>query len=154
MDFLEDHQIGARGPIGIVQQLATQQASRSPTRVRKLPARGRPRNPTTPAKPRHHDNNVIMRPPKHLRASKSWWQSIVAEYALEQHQYKILLLACETIDRREEARAALKKFGMVYTDDKGVVRQRPEVMIERDSAAAFLRALRALNLESESDDKA
>jgi hypothetical protein len=51
------------------------------------------------------------------------------------------------LDRREQARDALKKHGLTFTDAKGMVRQRPEICIERDSAMAFLRAMRTLRLE-------
>jgi P27 family predicted phage terminase small subunit len=137
--------MGSRGPVSAVEQLTIQ---RSSSATRKLPARGRPRNPPTVRKPAKPE--TIAPPPKHLNSeTKAWWKMIATAYELEEHQYRVLLLACETLDRRQDARAALKKHGMVYTDDKGVVRQRPEVCIERDSAAAFLRALRALRLENE-----
>jgi phage terminase small subunit len=63
---------------------------------------------------------------------------------IKDHELRILLVACETLDRREQARETLKKHGLTFTDAKGMVRQRPEICIERDSAAAFLRAVRAL----------
>jgi phage terminase small subunit len=132
------------------------QGSRASTHVHKrnnkLPSRGRPRNPPTKSKPRQIAPST-QQPPKHLKASKAWWQSIVDAYELEQHQFRILLVACETLDRREQARALLKKHGLTFTDDKGMIRQRPEVCIERDSSAAFLRALRALKLEGETHDE-
>jgi len=156
---LEDRKIGLRGPISLAEQLMTQQGSRSPTRVpssqnqkrnNKLPSRGRPRNPPTPSKPRQTSAPAAQQPPKHLsRETKAWWKMIVDSYELEDHQYKILLMACETLDRREPARALLRKYGLTFTDDRGMVKQRPEICIERDSAAAFLRALRALKLEGE-----
>jgi len=151
--FLEDREIGLRGPISLAEQLTTQQSNRSPmTRVQKnkLPSRGRPRNPPTPSKPRQSSRLVTQQSPKHLsRETKAWWKSIVDAYELEEHQFKILLVACEALDRREQARALLKKNGLTFTDDKGMIRQRPEVCIERDSSTAFLRALRALKLEGE-----
>jgi P27 family predicted phage terminase small subunit len=96
------------------------------------------------------DALTLVPPPKHLtNDTKAWWTSIVATYVIEQHQYRILLVACEALDRREQARTLLKKHGLTFTDSKGMIRQRPEVIIERDSSSAFMRALRALKLEME-----
>jgi phage terminase small subunit len=69
------------------------------------------------------------------------------------HELRILLVACETLDRREQAREALKKHGLTFTDSKGMVRQRPEICIERDCSAAFIRAVRALRLDPPLPDK-
>lgn len=71
----------------------------------------------------------------------------VAVRRFKNHELRILLVACETLDRRAEAREALKNHGLTFTDIKGMVRQRPEVCIERDCSAAFLRAVRTLHLD-------
>lgn len=123
--------MGIRGPMSTA-ELTTFQSHRAPTK----------RNP-------------IRKPcaPKHLtQAAKDWWQSIMDAYQIEQHQLRTLLLAAESLDRREQARTALKKHGLTYTDAKGMIRPRPEVLIERDSSTAFLRCVRALKLEAESHD--
>jgi len=87
-------------------------------------------------------------PPKHLRPeTQAWWELAIATRDFEEHEMRVLLVACETLDRREQAREALKKHGLTFTDAKGMVRQRPEVCIERDCSAAFLRAVRALRLD-------
>lgn len=93
-------------------------------------------------------NGDRQRPPKHLRPeTKAWWDMAVAVRRFKNHELRILLVACETLDRRAEAREALKKHGLTFTDIKGMVRQRPEVCIERDCSAAFLRAVRTLHLD-------
>jgi P27 family predicted phage terminase small subunit len=92
-------------------------------------------------------------PPSHLSdATKQWWAAIVSEHQLGEHELRVLTIACEAFDRREQAREALNKHGLSYTDDKGMVRARPEVAIERDSAIRFLRAMRELNLNAEPPD--
>ncbi len=73
--------------------------------------------------------------------------------AIEQHRLRALQVAAEAFDRKEQARIAVEKYGLVYTDPKGMVRARPEVSIERDSRIAFLRALRDLGLEVEPPEK-
>jgi hypothetical protein len=47
------------------------------------------------------------------------------------------------------ARQAIERHGMSYTDDKGMIRSRPEVAIERDSRTGFMRAVRELDLGSD-----
>jgi phage terminase small subunit len=87
--------------------------------------------------------------PAHLSdATKQWWAAIVAEHGLAEHELRILTVAAEAFDRRGQARQALAEHGLSYTDNKGMVRARPEVAIERDSAIRFLRAMRELNLDN------
>jgi phage terminase small subunit len=118
--------MGARGPKSIIE--------------RSMP---NPRQRTTKIEFR-----PTPKPPKYLRPdTQAWWNSVVVNYDLEDHAVRILLVACETYDRREQARELLAKKGLTFTDAKGMVRQRPECAIERDCAAAFLRAVRALKLE-------
>jgi phage terminase small subunit len=143
--------MGIRGPQSTA-ELTTVQSVRSTTardQKRKPPRRNLPTSPKPRQVAPSNTDNVSIKPPKHLKASKSWWRSIVDVYELEQHQLQILLVAAEALDRREEAREALRKHGMVYTDDRGMIRQRPEIAIEREMSNSFLRALRALKLESE-----
>jgi phage terminase small subunit len=92
--------------------------------------------------------------PKHLRPeTQAWWRMAVETRRFKEHELRMLLVTCETLDRREQAREALKKFGLTFTDAKGMVRQRPEVCIERDCSAAFLRAVRTLHLDPLPPDK-
>jgi phage terminase small subunit len=87
-------------------------------------------------------------PPNHLQPeTAAWWRDVVAEFAFEQHQYRTLQCGAEAFDRKEQARQILAREGLSYTDDKGMIRARPEVAIERDSRNAYLRAMRELNLE-------
>lgn len=90
----------------------------------------------------------VVRPPKHLReATSRWFEEVVAEYDLESHHVRLLIKACEANDRCEQAREALKKHGLTYTDRFGSPRARPEVAIERDNRIAFARLLRELGLD-------
>jgi len=92
--------------------------------------------------------SVAIKAPKHLkRSTRRWFESVAAEYDLEQHHLKLLLLASEAWDRTTDAREALAKHGIVYVDRFSVPRARPEVAIERDSRLAFVRTLRELGLD-------
>jgi P27 family predicted phage terminase small subunit len=89
-------------------------------------------------------------PPTHLSPSaKKWWKSVVAEFALEDHHLHLLKLACEALDRAEQARETIAALGTTYVDRFGAPRARPEVAIERDARIAFARLVRELDLDTE-----
>jgi phage terminase small subunit len=88
------------------------------------------------------------KPPKHLRPqTKKWFESVIADYALEDHHVRLLTLACESWDRAEQAREALAEHGLTYNDKYGCPHPRPEAMIERNSMITFMRAVRELDLD-------
>ena len=92
------------------------------------------------------------RPPAHLRsATAKWWAGIVGEYELEPHHIRLLTLAAEAWDRKEQARELLAKsgVGLTYTDRFGAPRIQPAVGVERDSRLGFARMLRELALDVE-----
>lgn len=87
-------------------------------------------------------------PPKHLNPeTKRWFSSVLTEFALEDHHVRLLTKACEAWDRSEQAREALAKHGLTYTDRFGSPRSRPENAIERDSRIAFARLVREIGLD-------
>ncbi len=99
--------------------------------------------------------NDRQKAPEHLEpATKRWFDSVLADFALEAHHRRLLTLACEAWDRCTQAREALKKHGLTYADRHGAPKARPEVQIERDSRLAFARLLRELALDVESPAEA
>jgi phage terminase small subunit len=75
---------------------------------------------------------------------------VVKTYSLEPHHLHLLALACRAWDRAEQARQALAEAGtLTFQDDRGMVRARPEVAIERDARTGFARLLRELDLDTE-----
>lgn len=94
------------------------------------------------------EKNDTPKAPKHLRAATArWWESVMDDYALEQHHIRLLTLAAEAWDRGQEAREALVKHGLTFNDRFGAPHSRPEVAIERDSRIAFARLVRELALD-------
>jgi phage terminase small subunit len=88
------------------------------------------------------------KPPQHLsRPSQVWYTSVVGEFSLEPHHLKLLVLACEALDRGEQARIILKNSGLTTTDDQGRTRAHPCVAIERDCRIAYARLLREMDLD-------
>jgi phage terminase small subunit len=86
--------------------------------------------------------------PAHLRPeTRVWWRAVATSYELEDHHLRLLTLAAGAWDRCVQARTALKKHGITYTDRFGSPKARPEVAIERDAKIAFARLLRELALD-------
>jgi P27 family predicted phage terminase small subunit len=85
--------------------------------------------------------------PQYLSAeAKKIFNSVVGAYELEKHHIVILVTACASWDRWQQARRKLDRAGTTY-EAKGRYYSRPEVAVERDSKATFLRALRELGLD-------
>lgn len=88
--------------------------------------------------------------PKHLSAAaRKWWRTVVEEYACGPHELHLLTLAAEALDRCTAARQAIEQHGLTYLDPKRGPRMRPEVVIERDSRAAFARLIKQLDLDDD-----
>src|SRR5580765_6570242 len=84
--------------------------------------------------------------PKHLRAEgrRLFVESSTAYVIEDEHHVAQLTLACEHRDRAEAARVVVDKLGMTYTDRRGVIRARPEVLIQKESTIVCSRLLREL----------
>lgn len=90
------------------------------------------------------------RAPQYLRpATRRWWSEVVADFELESHHQRLLTLAAEALDRREQAREELAKSGAYFDDRFGKPRVHPAVAVERDSGIAFARLMRELDLDVE-----
>ena len=92
-----------------------------------------------------------MRAPKHLsKEAKKIWREIITEYAIDDIAgLKILRVALEAFDRAQAARETIDREGMTVLDKFNQTKSHPLLLIERDSRAAFLSGLKALNLDIE-----
>ena len=89
-------------------------------------------------------------PPSHLSEdTKVWWVEVCAEFVLRPHHLKILEACCDAWDRMCASRAILLREGLVSATAAGAAKGHPAAVIERDSPAAFMAALRELDLDSE-----
>ena len=91
--------------------------------------------------------------PKYLRKeTKEWFEKVLKEYELEDHHIKLLILACECLDRITEARLQIKKDGAYYKD-RLKPKPHPALKIEAENKIIFARLLRELCLEIEPANK-
>lgn len=90
----------------------------------------------------------IFRAPSDLqKPTREWFAHVVKTFELQEHHVRLLTLACRAWDRAEQARAAITKHGLTFSDRYGAPKPRPEVNIERDSRAGFARMVRELGLD-------
>ena len=89
-------------------------------------------------------------PPVHLsEATKAWWVEITSEFVLKSHHCRVLEIACDAWDEMVAARMVVQKEGLTVSTVQGGDKPHPATSIERDCRAAFLKALRELDLDSE-----
>jgi hypothetical protein len=63
------------------------------------------------------------KPPDHLSpAAAAWWSTVCRDYQLEPHHLHLLRLACDALDRAEQAREVLQRDGITTFDDRKNVR--------------------------------
>jgi P27 family predicted phage terminase small subunit len=97
-----------------------------------------------------NDEKTIA-PPRHLsREAKGWWAKLQEDFGIEDAAgLLILTTAAEAFDRMRGAQKLIKKHGATCLDRFGQTKANPATTIERDSRAAMLAALKALNLDIE-----
>jgi phage terminase small subunit len=89
-----------------------------------------------------------LKAPKHLRPpTRRWWLTVVDGYELEEHHLRLLTMIAEAWDRKEAARTAIVREGLVFTDRFGSPKPRPEVAVQRDAEIVFARLPRELKLD-------
>ena len=89
--------------------------------------------------------------PKHLSSeAKQFWKNLVDEYCIEDTAgLRILRVSLEAYDRAQAARMAIDEDGMTVRDKFNQIKPHPLLPVERDSRAAFLSGMKALNLDLE-----
>ncbi|MDQ3127303.1 MAG: hypothetical protein M3Q66_02435 [Chloroflexota bacterium] len=91
--------------------------------------------------------SATPRPPAHLKsAGRRLWKRVAEDVELEGHHEELLRLACEALDRCDEAREVIAKEGMTRPGRWGDV-VHPCIAIERDSAIRASRLLRELGID-------
>ena|SRR3990172_9175932 len=88
-------------------------------------------------------------PPKHLSAAaKRLWRSLTTEFVIaDAAGLAILVSGLEAYDRAADARLLLDRDGAFFMDRYKQPRAHPLAAVERDSRAAWMSALKQLNLD-------
>lgn len=88
-------------------------------------------------------------PPKHLSAAaKRWYREIASEYEITDRAGLLLLTqAAEAWDRAAQCRGTIATDGITVRDKFGQIKAHPLLSCERDARAAFLHAVKHLNLD-------
>ena len=81
--------------------------------------------------------------------TRVWVKAVLAEFVLEEHHRRLLLMAAEAWDRVQEARGYIKAEGPYLEDRFGQLKAHPAIAVERDARIAFARLLRELALDVE-----
>ena len=87
--------------------------------------------------------------PSHLsKEAGEIFRDLCADYRINDTAgLKILRVACEAFERAQGARIIIDRDGMTVKDKFEQTKPHPLLPIERDSRAAFLSGLKALNLD-------
>ncbi len=79
-----------------------------------------------------------------------WWSKIIDEFSIDDVAGLLLLqTALEAFDRMRQAQEIIKTDGAAIKDRFDQIKSHPQLTVERDSRAAMIQALKALNLDIE-----
>jgi len=93
---------------------------------------------------------VKLLAPAYLQpATRTWWESVVSRWTLEDHHVRLLTLAAEAWDRGQQAREAILRDGLTVDTKMGGVRAHPALRVENDCRLTFARLIRELDLDLE-----
>jgi phage terminase small subunit len=92
--------------------------------------------------------DTTPKPPAHLsKKAAEYFQKFLKDYDCEDTDIEVLIRACESADRADEARAALKKHGSLVTLDRfGCEKAHPLIQVERQASRAFIDAIKSLGV--------
>ncbi len=108
----------------------------------------------TPPKPRRSARDLAQ-PPEHLEATEAdLWSAIVNDYLFaDAASLALLAAAMEARQRMRRCREAIDRDGEAVRDRFEQLKPHPLLAAERDARAAFLSAMRLLNLDIAGDQK-
>ena len=95
------------------------------------------------------------KPPSTLsKNSTAYFKKFVDFYEVDDSSIEVLIRICQSMDRADEAAAALKKHGSLLSVDRfGVDRAHPLVQVERQARQAVISGISALGV-LKNDNKA
>ena len=90
----------------------------------------------------------IKRIPKHLQnEGRKFWKSVLSEYELDKtHDFELLGLACQCLDRMQNCRDAIDQDGLFQKDRYGRSVEHDGLKVERAQKKLFLSIIREMGL--------
>lgn len=87
--------------------------------------------------------------PEHLgELGRRWWDALTQpRYHVDDAASMIVLTICDAFDRREEARAEIRRDGLTSKDRFGQRKAHPGLAIERDQTLIIQRGFRLLGFD-------
>src|SRR3989442_15037725 len=90
------------------------------------------------------------RPPAGLSTeARRLWRDVTAGWAIDAPALRTLAVACAALTTHGKAQAILRREGPMIVDRFQQQKMHPMAAVARDSAASYLNAMRALNLDLE-----
>lgn len=80
---------------------------------------------------------------------KKFYKKLSKIYSFEEFHLELLLRACESFDRAEQAREILEREGLTIVDRYGACKSHPAVKIENDCKNSARLLLKELNLNTD-----
>ena len=92
----------------------------------------------------------MINAPEYLsKNSKEFFNKIMETYDFEEHHIKTLIMACESMDRVEQARLRIKEDGAYFIDRFRNPKPHPALKVEAQFKVIFARLIRQLDLDIE-----
>ncbi|MBI3776772.1 MAG: phage terminase small subunit P27 family [Gammaproteobacteria bacterium] len=93
----------------------------------------------------------MTKPPKTLSAeARKLWRDLSTEYSIEDSAgIRLLQTACEALDSMRTAQALIDTHGVATLDKYDQLKANPACAVMRDSRAAMIASMKALNLDLE-----
>ena len=85
--------------------------------------------------------------------AENLWRSVHENFEVDAEALEILRTACRCYSRYLDADDVLSKEGVFFTSDGGLKRKHPAVEVMKVAHAAFISAMRRLNLDWQPDNK-
>jgi len=96
----------------------------------------------------------MKKPPKTLQTKgRAFWRRVLKDFLLEEsHELQLLQEAAGCLDRIAEAQAEIEAKKPYFNDRFGQPRPHPALNVEKDQRVLFVRIVRELGLQVESEE--
>ena len=92
-----------------------------------------------------------IKAPTHLKAAgRKLWESVALSFELEEHDFALLTVLAEALDRKNQAEKDLREYkSLTFANRHGELKPHPAIAVVRDCAVLMARLRRELCLSEE-----